>query len=131
MSGSLVAGLGVGLARGVSLGFCGGRIANTGARGRLGGPAGKEVQGLLGCAVWFDGVGDDGQPGVAGEGEGFASEFKLPDDGVVHHLGGGAMEADVVAGPPSSELLAAGGQLADEVSQGSVVGVAAGLDAER
>jgi hypothetical protein len=49
---------------------------------------------------------------------------------VVHLLGGGAVEPDVVAGPPGAELLAAGGKFADEVGEAAVVGFAAGLDAQ-
>jgi hypothetical protein len=39
-------------------------------------PAREEVQGLFGGTVRFDGVGDDGQAAVSGEGEGFAGEFE-------------------------------------------------------
>ena len=41
----------------------------------------------------------------------------------------GAVEADVVARPPDAERVAAGGQLADDVGEGLVAGVAAGLGA--
>ena len=56
---------------------------------------------------------------------------RVAGDGMVHLLGGGAVEPDAVAGPPGAELVAAGGELADEVGQAAVVGVAAGFDAER
>jgi hypothetical protein len=49
---------------------------------------------------------------------------------VVQALDAGAVEADVVGAPADAELVATGGQLADEVGQLSVVGVAAGLDAQ-
>ena len=42
----------------------------------------------------------------------------------------GAVQADVVGGPADAELVAAGGQLADQVGQVLVVGVAAGFGAQ-
>ncbi len=50
---------------------------------------------------WLDGVGDDRQPGVAGQLECLAGELELAHDGVVHLLGGGAVQPHVVAGPPA------------------------------
>jgi hypothetical protein len=53
--------------------------------------------------VGFDGVGDDGETVVAGEGESFAGEFEVADGGVVEGLGGGGgVEFDVVGGPPGA-----------------------------
>lgn len=43
-------------------------------------------------------------------------------------LAAGAVELDVVGGPADPEFVAAGGQLADEVGQATVVGVAAGTE---
>lgn len=45
-------------------------------------------------------------------------------------LDAGAVEPDVVGGPANTELLAARGQLADQVGQRAVVGVASGLSAK-
>jgi hypothetical protein len=45
-------------------------------------------------------------------------------------LDAGAVELDVVGGPADTELLAARGQLADQVGQCAVVGVASGLGAK-
>jgi hypothetical protein len=49
---------------------------------------------------------------------------------VVNVLGAGVVEADVVGGPAGTELGALSGQLADEVSEVPVVGVAASGGAE-
>src|SRR2546421_5927569 len=49
---------------------------------------------------------------------------------MVQPLGAGLVVADVVRGPPGPKRVAAGRQLADEVGQGAVVGVAAGLRAQ-
>src|SRR4051812_48568813 len=46
---------------------------------------------------------------------------------MVELLGAVGVHADVVGGPASPEVVAVYGQLPDEVEQGSVVGVAAGL----
>src|ERR1019366_1876344 len=96
----------------------------------LAGPVGEELERLGGWCGWLDRVGDDGQSGVAGQVQRFTGQLKCAGDGVVHLLGGGAVEPDVVAGPPGAELLAAGGKLADEVGEAAVVRVAAGLDAK-
>ena len=45
-------------------------------------------------------------------------------------LGAGAVELDVVRAPADAELVAAGGELADEVGEALVVGVAAGDGAQ-
>lgn len=52
---------------------------------------------------------------------------QLADDRVVEALGAGLVQPHVVVGPAGAELLAAGGELADEVDQITVVWVAAGL----
>jgi hypothetical protein len=69
-------------------------------------------------------------PAVGGQVERFVGEGELADDRVVEAFDAGAVELDVVGGPPHAELVAAGGELADEVGQTSVVGVAAGFGAQ-
>ena len=49
---------------------------------------------------------------------------------MVEALHAGAVELDVVLGPADSEVVAAGGQLADQVGERAVVGVAAGFGAQ-
>ena len=55
----------------------------------------------------------------------------MPDERVVQALRAGPVPPDFVPCPALPEGLAAGGQLADQVRQGLVVGVAAGLGALR
>ena len=69
-------------------------------------------------------------PGSAGELEGFEVEGEVADDGVVEPLGAGAVELHVVRGPADTELVAAGRELADEVGEAFVVGVASGCGAQ-
>ena len=69
-------------------------------------------------------------PAVGGQVKCFVGEGELADDRVVEAFDPGAVEPDVVGGPPHAELVAAGGELADEVGQTSVVGVAAGFGAQ-
>ena len=69
-------------------------------------------------------------PAVGGQVERFVAEGEVTDDRVVEPLGAGAVELDVVGGPADAELVAAGGELADEVGQAAVVGVAAGFGAQ-
>jgi hypothetical protein len=49
---------------------------------------------------------------------------------VVEALGAGSVVLDVVGGPAFAEVLAAGGEFADEVREFGVVGVASGFGAE-
>ena len=65
-------------------------------------------------SAWAEGVGldrvaDEGEPGVARQFQCFPGQFECAGDGVLHLLGGGAVEPDVVAGPPGAEVFAAGG----------------------
>ena len=53
----------------------------------------------------------------------------VPDCGVEEVFGSGSVEEHVVGGPAAAELVAAGGQLSDEVGEVAVVGVAAGFAA--
>ena len=49
---------------------------------------------------------------------------------MVEELDAGGVDPDVVGGPSDSEVFAADGELADEVGEVAVVGVAAGFGAE-
>jgi hypothetical protein len=49
---------------------------------------------------------------------------------MVYAFAARAVEADVMSGPPGAELVAAGGQLADQLDELLVVGVAARLGPE-
>jgi hypothetical protein len=59
--------------------------------------------------------GVQGQSFVGLERHRFEDELKVTDDGMVELLDRGAVQAHVVGGPASAELVAPGGQLADEV----------------
>lgn len=101
----------------VAVGVLVDRCVDGGADGGLvGGPAGEERELFGGAAVGSGGVGDDDEV-VAGELEGVTGEVDVSDDRVVERLVGAAVGAHVVAGPAAPELVAAGGQLADEVRQ--------------
>jgi len=64
---------------------------------------------------------------VAGLVHRLEAEGEVADDGVVQAPHAGGQRADGVSGPAAAERFAAGGQLADEVGQVTVVRVAAGL----
>ena len=112
-----------------------GRCAQLAVRGRGclvhgGGPGGEELEGVVGGSAWLGAVRRDPQAAVGGEIQGFEGEGEVADDGMVEALGAGAVEADIVRGPPGAEVLAAGGQLADQVRQGLVVRALPGLGAQ-
>ena len=62
--------------------------------------------------------------------ERLVGQVEVADDGVVEEFDAGGVDADVVGGPAGAELFAAGGELADQVGQVAVVGVAAGFGAQ-
>ena len=68
------------------------------------GPAGEEVEGLLGRGAGCGGEGDEGLAGVAGELEAFVVEGEVAGDGVVEVLGAGGVPADVVGGPEGANF---------------------------
>jgi hypothetical protein len=53
---------------------------------------------------------------------GFEVQVQIADDRVVEVFDSGAVQADVVGGPPDPELVAAGAQLPDEVPGSAVCG---------
>jgi len=71
----------------------------------------------VGWGVRFRRVREDGLPGVGGECQGLVRQGEVPDERVVEVLDAGAVEPDVVGGPADTELLAARGQLADQIGQ--------------
>src|SRR6266545_4433703 len=77
------------------------------------------------------GVGEEALAGIGGQREGLERQLEVPDDRVVEALHAGGVDPDVVGGPSATELLAAGGQLPDQIRQLPVVGVAAGLGAQQ
>ena len=76
------------------------------------------------------GVGEQALSRFGRDREGFERELKVPDDRVADELDAGGVDPDVVGGPPDPELVAAGGQLPDQVRQPTVLGIAAGLGAQ-
>src|SRR6202040_407770 len=103
-------------------------------RGRLvegGGPGGEELERVVRWGTRLGGIGGDPQAAVGGEVEGLVGKGEVADGGVMEPLDPGAVEADVVRGPPGAEVLAAGGQLADEVRAWLVVRAPACLGAKK
>src|SRR6266581_2155875 len=100
-------------------------------RGAGSSPAGQQAQGVLGGRPRFGGVGEEALGGVGSQRERLECQLKVPDDRVVDELHAGGVDPDVVGGPPDPELVAAGGQLPDQVRQFRVVGVGAGLGAQQ
>ena len=93
-------------------------------------PRREPVEGGLGWGAGFGGVDDEGLGDVAGEVEGFVVEVEVADEFVVEVLGAAAVLGDVVGGPHASEVVAAHRQLADELGEVAVVGVAGGFGAQ-
>ena len=93
-------------------------------------PSSPAPAGVRGRRPGRGGVDEHRQAGCLGDGEQVVHEVEAADDGVVDLLGAAAVLVHVVAGPPGTELLAAGGQLADEVVQARVVRGPARLGAQ-
>jgi len=87
---------------------CGG--GGLGCCGFASGPAGEEVQGLLGGRVGGCRIEVDALAGVAGELEGFVVELQIADQGVVEAFAAGAVIPDVMGGPAAAKVMAAGGR---------------------
>ena len=85
---------------------------------------------MLRRGVRRGGVDVDALAGIGGQLEGFVVELERPHEGVVQALAAGAVVADVVGGPAAAEVVAAGGELADEVGEVLVVGVPSGFGAQ-
>ena len=70
------------------------------------------------------------RPGSAGRGSSSNDEGEVTDDGVMEAFVAVVVESNVVAGPSDTELVAAGGELADEFGQVAIIRVATGFDAQ-
>src|SRR6266571_6784138 len=91
-----------------------------------GGPAGEQAQCVVRGGPGLGGVGEQALARFGGDREGLVGEIEVPDDGVVDELDAGGVDPDVVGGPSDPELVAAGGQLPDQVRKRPVAGIAAG-----
>ncbi len=80
-----------------------------------GGPAGEEGECVVRGRAGFCGVGGHCQARVGREWQFLEREGDVADDGVVEAFGAVVVEADVVGGPAVAELVAAGGELTDEI----------------
>ena len=96
-----------------------------------GGPTGQQVQGVVGGRVDCGGVDEQALGGVGGKRQGLEGQLEVTDDRMVDEFDAGRVDADVVGGPTASEVVAAGGELSDEVGQVTVVGIAACFGAEQ
>src|SRR4051812_28249465 len=103
------------------------RGAGVGVRRR---PAAEEPEGLLVARARLGGVGEDREPAVGGEIEALEVQLEVADDRVAEALDAVEVEAYVVRGPVGAELLAPRRELADEVREVAIVGVAAGGGAQ-
>ena len=83
-----------------------------------------------GGGVGFGGVDGHGEPGFGSEVEAFVGKCEVTDDVVVKVFGAGAVGADIVGAPAAAELIAASGQLADQVVEALVVRVLTRCSAE-
>src|SRR5829696_4300891 len=92
-----------------------------------GGPAAEEVERFVRFGAGLRCESQEVQAGIGGELHHLEGEGEIADDGVVEALGAGLVQTHVVGRPAGAELLAARGELADEVGQVAVVRVAAGL----
>jgi len=74
-----------------------------------GGPAGEELEGVVGGRARLGGVGGEGEAFVGFDGHGLEHEVEVPDGWVAEVLEAGAVQADVVGCPEGAEFVAAGG----------------------
>ena len=94
------------------------------------GPAGEEAQRLMRRRPRLGGVGDQCLARVRGQGQALEGEGEIADDRWWKCLVP-VVSSGRVRGPQRAERVAAGGQLADELGQDPVVGVAARLGAQQ
>src|SRR2546421_5259919 len=94
-----------------------------------GGPAGEQLDAVLGRGRGFGGVDGEVQPPkvVGRQVDGFEAQLDLADDRMTEGFCAGVVQPHVVTGPPDAKLLAFGGQLADQIGQVTVVRVTASL----
>ena len=92
-------------------------------------PGGEQPESFGGGRAGLGGVDEQDEARLGGDGELLVGEGELTHDRVLEPLRAGAVGADVVRRPEAAEGLAAGGELADEVLQAAVVGVATRLGA--
>lgn len=78
-------------------------------------PAAEELQRVLGAGAGLGRVGEERQPGVAGELETLVAQFEVADGGMVEVLDAGVVEADVVRCPAGPKRFALRCEFADEV----------------
>jgi hypothetical protein len=89
------------------------RLGLLGVVGRV--PTGEQVQGVVRGRPGLGGVGEKALAGVGTQGKGLERQLEVSDYGMVEELDAVGVDPDVVGGPSDPELLAAGGQLPDQV----------------
>src|SRR5580698_4873700 len=97
------------------------------SRGR---PAREQLQAVRAGSSGSCGVDEQGEAGVSWKLHGLEIEVEEADDRVADALMAGAVEPDIVGGPPGAEYLTAGGELTDQLDQLLVLRVAASLRTE-
>jgi hypothetical protein len=94
------------------------------------GPAREEVECLSRLRSWLRAVDEKCEAFVGGELHGFVGELEVADDGMVEPFVPGAMLVHIMSSPADAELLASGGEFADQVGETFVVGVPSSFRAE-
>jgi hypothetical protein len=82
---------------------------------RGGGPDGQQSKGILRRRSGLRGVGEEALARVEPHGEGLERWVEVTDDRVVDELHTSGVDPYVVGAPASPEVVAAGGQLSDQV----------------
>jgi hypothetical protein len=100
------------------------------ARARCGTPAGEQLQCVLGPRAGLGAVGGQRQARVGQQLHGVEGDIDEADDRVGEVFGPVLVQPHVVRRPAGAEVVAAGGEIANQVGELTVVGVTAGFAAQ-
>ena len=85
---------------------------------------------MFGGGAWFGRINRHGEPGFGDHVDALVRQRQIAHDMVMEVFCARAVVADIVGAPEAAEVLAACGQLPDEVVQTLVIRVAAGFGAQ-
>jgi hypothetical protein len=77
------------------------------------------------------GVDEEALAGIGSQREGLERQVEIAHDRVMDELDASRVDLDVMGGPPATELVAAGGQLPNQVRKSPVIGMPAGLGVQQ